>query len=126
MLKIIRGWMALALISSLAAPIAQAGEETHSGQAVRDSAKASGFASRGSAQGIIASGQATSAMTAVPLAVGGSVLGAAGAASTQLANDSAAAASAPVGAPLPIVEETITILPPNEALRPKETTRPAP
>ncbi|MBF0263363.1 MAG: hypothetical protein HQL97_16165 [Magnetococcales bacterium] len=125
MLKIMRGFVVLALGVSLQGQEALAGEETHAGQAVRDSAKASGFASQGSAHGIIASGQATSAVTAVPLASGGAVLGAAGAASAQMAHDSAAAASAPAQGPLPVVEETITILPPDEALKNRDKGNPA-
>lgn len=90
------------------------GAETHSGQAVEEASKAGSHASKGSAHGIIGSGQATSAASAVPLAVGGS----AGAVSTEIAEDLMDAAAAPVGAPLEITEETVTAgPPPDEALK---------
>ncbi len=97
-----------------------AGEGTYSGQAVSESAQASGHASASAAFGIVASGQATSAALAVPLSVGGAVLGSAGAMSTAAAQEAMRAASAPIGTPLVVTEEVITIVPPNEALKPKK------
>ncbi|MBF0161584.1 MAG: hypothetical protein HQL88_04775 [Magnetococcales bacterium] len=106
-----------ALILSQAGPLC-AQEESHAGQAVRAAGQASGHASGSAAHSIAASGQVTSAASAVPLAIGGSILGAAGAASTGTAGSAMRAAGMPVGSPLPITDEVVTIMPPNEALRP--------
>ena len=57
------------------------GEDTHVGQAVSEGFQASGHASASAAHSIIASGQVTSAAAVVPFAIGGAVLGSAGAAS---------------------------------------------
>lgn len=94
-----------------------AGEDTHSGQALKNSAQASGHASASAAHGIAASGQVTSAAIAVPLSVGGAVLGSAGAVSAGVARESMKAATAPIGTPLEITDEAITTMPPNEALK---------
>jgi hypothetical protein len=84
-----------------------------SGQAIQNAGGASLHASASAAHAIAASGQATFALSAVPLAIGGSV----GAVSGQLAKDSMSAANAPIGTPLKITDEVLTITPPNEALK---------
>lgn len=89
----------------------------HAGQAVQESAQASGHASASAAHSIVASGQVTSAASAVPLSVGGAVLGSAGAVSAGAAHDSMKAATAPIGTPLEVTDESITTMPPNEALK---------
>jgi len=96
-----------------------AGDNTNAGQAVKESAQASGNASASAAHSIVASGQVTSAASAVPLSVGGAVLGSAGAVSAGAANDSMKAATAPIGTPLEVTDESITTMPPNEALKVK-------
>ncbi|MBF0214679.1 MAG: hypothetical protein HQM00_14145 [Magnetococcales bacterium] len=125
------GWMRIVLgglvLGSVFSGMAWAGEESHSGQALQDAGQASGFASRALMHGIVSAGQATSAVTAVPLSVGGLVSGAAGAASATIAADSQQAASAPVdAAPLPVTEEVITILAPDEALKAPDARQGAP
>lgn len=96
-----------------------AAESTHSGKAVENASKAGSHASASAAHSIAASGQVTSAASAVPLAIGGSV----GAVSGQLANESMRAATAPIGTPLQITDETLTIVPPNEALKVKKDVK---
>ena len=96
---------------------AVAGDNTYSGQAIKEGVQASGHASASAANSIAASGQVTSAAMAVPLSVGGAVLGSAGAASASAANQSMRAATAPIGTPLEVTDEAITITPPNEALK---------
>ena len=108
--------LALALLLTPSSPIF-AGEETHSGRAVQESGRASVHASASAAHAIAASGQATSAVSAVPLSYSGAVLGSAGAVSAQTARSLAKAATAPIGTPLDITEESIMIMPPNEALK---------
>lgn len=71
---------------------------------------------------IAASGQATSAASAVPLSIGAAV----GAASGQAAHQSMRAAGGQIGQPLPITDETVTIISPDEALKAKqEAAKPA-
>ncbi|MBU0943779.1 MAG: hypothetical protein KKE53_04925 [Proteobacteria bacterium] len=91
--------------------------DTHSGRAVEELSKAGSHASASAAHGIVASGQVTSAASAVPLAISGS----AGAVSTEIAKDLMKAATAPIGTPLEITDESVTVgPPPDKALAPKE------
>ena len=102
---------------------AQADEGLSAG-ALRESAQASGHASASAAHSIAASERATLGLSAVPLAIGGAVLGSAGSASAAAARDSMRAANAPIGTPLEITEETITIIPPDIALKPRAPAQP--
>ena len=102
---------------------AQADEGLSAG-ALRESAQASGHASASAAHSIAASGRATLGLSAVPLAIGGAVLGSAGSASAAAGRDSMRAANAPIGTPLEITEETITIIPPDIALKPRPPVPP--
>lgn len=90
-----------------------AADNTHAAQAVKDGVTASGKASTSAAHSIVASGQVTSAVAAVPLSVGGAV-------STGAARSSMKAATAPIGTPLEVTDESITTMPPNEALKRKD------
>jgi len=93
------------------------GSDTHSSKAVEESGKVSSHASTSAAHAISGSGQVTSAVSAVPLSIGG----AAGAVSTEMAKDLMDAATAPIGTPLKIADESVTAgPPPNEALAPKK------
>ncbi len=107
------------LVTTTGGPLFAA-DKTPVEQAVQESAQASGNASASAAHSIVASGQVTSAATAVPLSVGGAVLGSAGAVSVGAAYDSMNAATAPIGAPLEVTDESITTMPPNEALKTKQ------
>lgn len=117
---------ATALLMGVLATAAGAADDTHAERAVLDSGRASAHASGSAAHGIAASGQATSAIMAVPLSVGGAVLGTLGDASTGAAQASMNAAKRPVGAPLELTEEVITIMPPNQALQTPTPTPTAP
>lgn len=97
-----------------------AGENTHSGAAINESGLASAHASGSAAHAIAASGQVTSAASAMPLAISGAVLGSAGAVSRGSAQDSMKAATAPIGKPLEITDETITSMPPDQSLKTKD------
>lgn len=96
---------------------AVASDNTHSGRAVTTAGKSSGNASASAAHSVAASGQVTSAVSAVPLSIGGVALSTAGAVSAAGARDSMRAARAPIGAPLPVTDEIITVIPPNQALK---------
>lgn len=104
-------------LAALASSTAYAEEDTHAGRAITYSGQASAATSGSAAHSIAASGQVTSAASAIPLSVGGAVLGSAGAVSAQAAHDSMKAATAPIGTPLNITDEAITTMPPNEALK---------
>ena len=114
LINIIRSAFLIALSCS-----AHAADDTHAGRATHLSGQASIAASGSAAHSIAASGQVTSAVSALPLSVGGAVLGSAGAVSAEAARDSMKAATAPIGTPLEITDEAITIMPPNEALKKK-------
>lgn len=85
-------------------------------KAINESGQASTNAVNSAGHGILASGQVTSAVVAVPLSVGGAVLGTAASVANGLANASMNAAAEPIGRPLPITEHVVTTMPPSEAL----------
>ena len=103
-----------------------ADDNTHAGRALNLSGQASAATSGSAAHSIAASGQVTSAAIAVPLAIGGSALTSAGKASTAGANASMNAATAPIDTPLPITDEAITSMPPDQALKTHKTEEKAP
>jgi len=119
--------LAIALTVSLVPMgVSVAADHTHSGQAVGDSAQAGSHASASAGHSVAASGQVTSAASAIPLSIGGAVLSLGGAASIGVAQGSAMAAVSPIGTPLEITDEAITVMPPNEALKiKKEAKKPA-
>ena len=88
-------------------------------QAVDNGVKGSGHASARAAHSIAASGQVTSGMMAVPLLASGAVAGSAGGASANAGATSLNAASMPIGTPLVVTDESITVMPPNQALKSK-------
>ena len=94
------------LLITLLSVNAYAGD-TYSGQAVKPSGQASVHGSAAVAHGVVGAAQFTSGAVAVPLYVVGSV----GAASTYIADELMAAATAPVGEPLAIADETVTVGP---------------
>jgi hypothetical protein len=103
---------------------ALADEATVSGRIVQDSVQASAHAGASAAHGIMASGRAVSAAVAIPLSVSGAVLESAGKVSTTVARDLMRAANAPIGTPLEVTDEVITVMPPNEALQHKGEDKP--
>ena len=94
-----------------------ADDNTHAGRAVTEALQSSGHASTSVAHAIAASGQVTSAVMAVPFSVGGAVFGLVGAVSAGAAHDLMRAATAPIGTPLAVTDEVISVILPNEALR---------
>ena len=91
-------------------------EETHLGRALLESGRASLHASSAAGHALVASGQATLAVSAIPLAISGAALTTLGNASTAAAIEMNRAATAPVGAPLKITEESLIATPPDKAL----------
>lgn len=91
-------------------------QSSNTRKALNESGQASAHAGASAGHGILASGQVTSAAVAVPLSVGGSVLGAAASAVTGLADSAMNAANAPYGQPLSVTDRVITTMTPSEAL----------
>ena len=85
-------------------------------KALNESGQASTNAVNSAGHGILASGQVTSAVVAVPLSAGGAVLGAAASVANGMANAAINAAAEPIGQPLPVTDHVITTMPPSEAL----------
>jgi len=110
MLTIVASFVMILSVHSFAA-------DTHSAQAVKEGSKASSHASASAAHSIAASGQVTSAASAVPLAIGASI----GAVSGKMAKNLMDAATAPIGTPLEITDESVTAgPPPDQALTQKK------
>ncbi len=84
--------------------------------AVQGFSRAGSQASAHAAQAAGASLRASVAVSAVPLAVAGSALTALGQASSAVAG-AAVEAAGPIGTPLPVTDEVITVVPPAQALR---------
>jgi hypothetical protein len=117
-MKIVR-ILLLAAFFSLMTAVNTFAQDSHAGQAVKNGLTASGHASASAAHSVAASGQVTSAVSAMPLLSAGMVMGSGGAVSAEAGRDSLKAATAPIGTPLAITDEAITVMPPNEALKPK-------
>ena len=99
-----------------AAP-AGAQSTTNADIAVRQGSQASGLASGSAAHALAASGQASLGVSAVPLRASQGVAASGGVASGAAAQASANAANAPAGGPLPVTDQTITVIPPDQALK---------
>lgn len=90
------------------------------GQAMGNAPKAGSNASGSAAHSISMSGRAVSAAISTPLSMGGVAVVSGGAASIGVANESRRVGALPIGKPLKITDEVITITPPNEALKNKD------
>lgn len=110
--------VAILLGSFQGAMLAQTAAD-NAAQAVNNGVKGSGHASASAAHSIAASGQVTSGMLAVPLLASGAVSASAGGVSTNAGAASLNAASMPIGTPLVVTDEAITVIPPNQALKSK-------
>ncbi len=110
--------IALALTVTIAGP-AMAQPAANAGIAAQQGSQASALASGSAAHALAASGQVTLGASSVPLKASQGVAASAGAASGAAANASAQAASARPGAPLPVTDQTITIISPDQALKAK-------
>lgn len=104
---------ALGLESGFAA----SGENTHADQAVRESGAASVHASGSATHALVASGQVTSAVSSVPLAVSGAALSQAGGVSTSAAVGMSKAAASSAAKPLPLTDASLVTVPPDQALK---------
>jgi len=87
----------------------------HSAQAVKESGAASVHASGSAAHALVGSGQVTSAVSAVPMAAGGTSLTTVGKGAKSAAATMEKAASAPAQE-LPLTKESVITVPPDQAL----------
>src|SRR5574337_807306 len=105
---------ALPVLMLVVGSAALAGPADEANQAASEAVQASGHASASAVHGIAASGQVTSAVMAVPLSAAGVVLGASGNASQQAASSLAKIADTPIGTPLPVTDESLSIISPDK------------
>ena len=90
----------------------------------QNASAASTHASKAVTSGIAASGQATLGVIAVPLLSAGIVSGGVGGAGSAAGKSSATAAGLPTDGPLPITDETVTVISPTEALKQRTPVTP--
>ena len=111
--------LSIALASGLclcAAP-ALANPAEHAERAVQTGTNASGNASASAGHSLAASGQVTSAVLAVPLMAAGVVATGVGSVAAQSGQGLMDAASRPIGEPLPVTQENLSVMSPDMALR---------
>ena len=108
---------ALACALALWACNALANPAEQTGQAVKAAGRASGNAAASVGHSLLATGQLASGVAATPLLASGAVATGVGSAATQAGGSLMNTASSPIGKPLPVTEETISIIPPNQALQ---------
>lgn len=84
--------------------------QANSGQSAKHASQASGHGSQSALHAIKGTGKVVSGTVAVPL----SAAGASGATSSQVADELKQASESPIGKPLEITDETITIGPPPD------------
>lgn len=108
---------ALACALALWACNALANPAEQTGQAVKAAGRASGNAAASVGHSLLATGQLASGVVATPLLASGAVATGVGSAATQAGGSLMNTASSPIGKPLPLTEETISIIPPNQALQ---------
>jgi len=89
----------------------------HAERAVQAGATASGNASASAGHSLAASGQVTSAVLAVPLMATGVLATGVGSVAAQSGQGLMDAASRPIGEPLPITQENLSVMPPDMALK---------
>lgn len=110
---------AVALISALglcsASAMANPAEQLQ--KAVKTGGHASSKASASAGHSLVASGQLASGVVATPLLASGSIAVGVGSSAVQSGSSLINAATSPIGTPLRVTEETVSIIPPNKALQ---------
>jgi hypothetical protein len=101
----------------LCASNAMANPAEEASQAIRAGGRASGNASASAGHSLAATGQLASGVVATPLLASGAVAVGVGSAALQAGGSLMNAATSPIGTPLPVTDETVSILPPNKALQ---------
>jgi hypothetical protein len=86
-------------------------------KAVKAGGQASSNAAASAGHSLVATGQLASGVVATPLLASGAIAVGVGGAAVQAGGSLMGAASSPIGTPLPVTDETISIIPPNKALQ---------
>lgn len=109
--------VALICFFSLCATTAMANPAEQLQKAVKAGGQASSHAAASAGHSLAATGQLTSGVVATPLLASGAIAVGVGSAAVQAGGSLMNAATHPIGTPLPVTEETVSIIPPNKALQ---------
>ncbi len=85
--------------------------------AVKAGGRASGNVAASAGHSLVATGQLASGVVATPLLASGAIAVGVGSAAVQAGGSLMNAATSPIGTPLPVTDETVSIIPPNKALQ---------
>lgn len=107
----------LICVLSLCAASAMANPAEQLQKAVKTGGQASSNAAASAGHSLVASGQLASGVAATPLLASGAIAVSVGSASVQVGGSLMNAATSPIGTPLPVTDETISIIAPNRALQ---------
>ena len=107
----------LICILSLCANSAMANPAEQLQKAVKTGGQASSNAAASAGHSLAATGQLASGVVATPLLASGAIAVGLGSAAVQAGGSLMNAATHTIGTPLPVTEETISIIPPNRALQ---------
>jgi hypothetical protein len=107
----------LVCVFNLCAPSAMSNPVEQLQKAVKSGGHASSNAAASAGHSLAASGQLASGIVATPLLASGAIAVGVGNVAVQAGGSLMSAATSPIGTPLPVSEETISIIPPNKALQ---------
>lgn len=108
---------ALIYVLSLCAASAMANPAEQLQKAVKNVGLASSNAAASAGHSLVATGQLASGVVATPLLASGAIAAGVGNAAVQAGGSLMSAATSPIGTPLPVTDETISIIAPNKALQ---------
>lgn len=107
----------LVCVLGLCAASAMANPAEQLQKAVKTGGQASSNAAASAGHSLAATGQLASGVVATPLLASGAIAVGVGSAAVQAGGSLMNAATHPIGTPLPVTEETVSIIPPNKALQ---------
>lgn len=102
---------------SLCAASAMANPADQMQKAVKTGGQASSNAAASAGHSLVATGQLASGVVATPLLASGAIAVGVGSAALHAGDSLMSAATSPIGTPLPVTDETISIIAPNKALQ---------
>jgi hypothetical protein len=108
---------AVLCLLSLCAASAIANPADQMQKAVKTGGQASSNAAASAGHSLVATGQLASGVVATPLLASGAIAVGVGRAAIQAGGSLMSAATSPIGTPLPVTDESISIIPPNRALQ---------
>ena len=107
----------LICVLGLCAASAMANPAEQLQKAVKTGGQASSNAAASAGHSLVATGQLASGVVATPLLASGAIAAGVGNAAVQAGGSLMSAATSPIGTPLPVTDETISIIAPNKALQ---------